>query len=215
MTQDIKPHLRFILIVAIPVALVTLFLGQLQQLPVAHRLIAWMQQTASEWWAIPLFVVLYIAFSVFLLPVGLLSATAAVAWGWQFASIIELVTCTVAAVVPYELARRGLARRFIKDEQRIEASFFALLLLRIVPVIPYVAVNYLAGVARIRPRAFLVATFAGSIPSVVLFAYFVDTLATGAVGAATQLRILGACVLVALMAVAVRLLSAWVRRRFL
>lgn len=174
-----------------------------------------MQQTASEWWAIPLFVVLYIAFSVFLLPVGLLSATAAVAWGWQFASIIELVTCTVAAVVPYELARRGLARRFIKDEQRIEASFFALLLLRIVPVIPYVAVNYLAGVARIRPRAFLVATFAGSIPSVVLFAYFVDTLATGAVGAATQLRILGACVLVALMAVAVRLLSAWVRRRFL
>jgi uncharacterized membrane protein YdjX (TVP38/TMEM64 family) len=174
-----------------------------------------MQQTAGEWWAIPLFIVMYIAFTIFLLPVGLLSAAAAVAWGWKLASAIELLTCTFAAVIPYELARRGLARRFIRDDQRIEASFFALLLLRLVPVIPYVAVNYLSGVARIKPRPFILATFLGSIPSVILFTYFVDTLATGALGAATQLRILGACLLVALTAVIVRLLSAWVRRRFL
>lgn len=205
-------------IVAIPIAIVAFFLGRLGGTEAARELIAELQSIASEWWAIPLFVALYIVFSVFLLPIGVLAAAAAVAWGWKLGGAIELVTCTIAALVPYALAH-GRAREWIERRlQKLgsttpsfegENGTFVLLLLRIVPVLPYVAMNYVAGLARVRTRDYVWTTFVGSAPSVFVFAYFVDTMAAGAMGAATQVRLLVACLAVAGFAI----LGRWLKRR--
>jgi uncharacterized membrane protein YdjX (TVP38/TMEM64 family) len=217
--EPIKRWWKFVAIVALPIGLAALFLANLGGTEAARTLIARLQAFASEWWAIPLFVVAYIVCSVFLLPIGVLSVAAAVAWGWKLGGTIELVTCTLAALVPYALAH-GRAAAWI--ERRIaklggttpsfegENGTFVLLLLRIVPLMPFVAMNYVAGLARVRTRDYVWTTFLGSLPSVYVFAYFVDTMAAGATGAATQLRLLAACLAVAAMAIIAR----WLGRRF-
>lgn len=195
-----------LLAIVIPIVAVAFVATQMGEVPAVRAAVETMRGGADEWWAVPLFVLLYSLFTIFFLPLGLLSAAAALTWGWAIGGTIELVTCTLAAHPPFFLARRGLggwiARRV--PRRHIPESRFALFLLRLVPVVPYVALNYLAGATRVRTRDYGVATFFGSIPSVFLFAWFVDTMAGAAMGIADQAKIIGACLLVAIAAIAAR-----------
>jgi uncharacterized membrane protein YdjX (TVP38/TMEM64 family) len=213
---------RFLLVVGVPIVAVAILMSQASSIPQVREVVGALHDAGDEWWAIPLFVLTYVVFAIFLLPVGLLSFVAAVVWGWAAGGAIELVTSTLAAVIPYAIARGPGARWVERKLEKIGAQVptfagsdgaFVLLLLRIVPLLPYVALNYVAGLARVRPRDFVLTTFFGSIPSVFVFAYFVDTMADGAMGAASQLRILAACLAVAAMAIIGRALAGWLRRR--
>jgi len=207
-----------LLAVAVPVMLVALFASRLEQVPQVRELIASMRSVDGEWWAVPLFLCTYALFATFLLPVGLLSAIAALVWGWKVGGAIDLLACTLSALPPFLLARSGLSRWIEKRIRREDLpaldSPFVLFLLRVLPIVPYVALNYLAGSAtRIRVRDYLLVTLAGSIPSVFLFAWFVDTMAAGAVGAATEAKIFAVCALIAAFAIALRLAARrWLRR---
>ena len=204
-----------LLAIVIPIVAVAFVATQMGEVPAVRAAVETMRTGADEWWAVPLFVALYVLFTIFFLPVGLLSAAAALTWGWAVGGTIELVTCTLAALPPFYLARQGLggwvARRV--PRRHIPESWFALLLLRLVPVVPYVALNYLAGATRLRTRDYVVATFFGSIPSVFLFMYFVDTLAGAAMGIADQAKIVGVCLLVAVATIAARYIGGRVSRR--
>lgn len=197
-----------LLAIVVPIVVVALLATRLGDLPAARAAIAALRSAAGEWWAVPLFVVAYALFTIFLLPVGLLSAAAALTWGWKVGATIELLTLTPASVVPFLLARRGLAgfvqRRIPREDLPALDAPFHLLILRIVPVVPFVALNYIAGATRIRLRDYVAATLVGSIPSAYLFAYFVDTLAGSAMGVATQAKIVGACALIAIAAILLR-----------
>jgi len=203
-------------VVYLPIVAVALLATQLASLPQVRGVIGMLQSARDSWWAIPLFVVLYAVFTLLLLPVGPLSAAAAVMWGWKVGGAIELVTCTLAALPPFLLARRRrwewIERRLPRDPATVRDSPFTLFLLRLVPVLPYAALNYIAGTARIRARDYLVTTFAGSIPSVFVFAYFVDTMAASALGLATQAKLFAVCAGVALVAIIVRLAADRVAR---
>lgn len=202
--------------VVVPVVAVALAASRLAEIPAARAVVATIREAGGVWWSMPLFVVLYVVFTVFLLPVGVLSATAALTWGWKIAGTLELITCTFAAIVPYLLARRGLAgwieRRIPRERVPELDSPFILFMLRLVPLVPFVALNYIAGATRIRLRDYLVTTFAGSAPSVFIFVYFVDAVASGAEGKATQMNIVIACVLVAVFAISGRLVAKKIGR---
>ena len=202
--------------IVIPIVAVALVAARLAEIPAARALVTTIRTAGDVWWAMPLFVVLYFAFTIFLLPVGILSATAAVTWGWKIAGSLELVTCTIAALVPYLLARRGLAgwieRRIPRERVPELESTYILFLLRLVPLVPFVALNYIAGATRVRLRDYVLTTFVGSIPSVFIFAYFIDTVASGAAGRATQMNIAIACVLVTLAAIVGRVVGRRVSR---
>ncbi|MDP9192010.1 MAG: VTT domain-containing protein [Acidobacteriota bacterium] len=207
-----------LLVIAVPIMVVAVLASRVEHLPQVRSFIASMQSAGGEWWAVPLFFVAYGLFALFLLPVGLLSALAALVWGWRIGGFIELVACTLSALPPFLLARGGLAqwveRRIRREDVPALDSPFILLLLRIVPLVPYVALNYIAGSAtRIRVRDFVVMTFAGSIPSVFLFAWFVDTMAAGAVGAAEQAKIFAVCGIIAAVAILLRLAADRLARR--
>ena len=196
-----------IAIIGLPIAVVAIVLANMQRFPLVQELVGRMRDAGQEWWAIPLFFAVYCVLALFLLPVGMLSAAAALAWGWQVGGLIDLLAATVASIAPYLIARHRLPKRVeaylakhgLSFER--EPEFFPLLILRIVPVVPYVALNYIAGLARFRARDYVTATLVGSIPSCFLFAFFIDTLGDSAMGAATQLRILGACAAVAALAI--------------
>jgi uncharacterized membrane protein YdjX (TVP38/TMEM64 family) len=201
----------------IPIIVVAFVATRLGDIPMARAVIATMRAAAGEWWSVPLFAIAYTLFTIFLLPVGLLSATAALMWGWKVGAAVELVTLSFASLVPFVLARRGLSgfveRRIPREELPALDAPFHLFVLRIVPIVPFVALNYIAGATRISMRDYVVVTFAGSIPSAVLFAYFVDTMAGSAMGVATQAKIVGACALVAAVAIILRLAARRVARR--
>ena len=206
-------------IVAVPIVLVTIFLSRLGGTEAARELIEELRTMAGEWWAVPLYVIAYSICAVFLLPIGVLSVAGAVAWGWKLGGTIELFAATIAALFPYMLAHGRAAawiERRIKKLGGTTPSFegehgtFVLLLLRIVPILPFVAMNYVAGLARVRTRDYVWTTFVGSIPSVFVFAYFIDTMTASAFGTASQLQLIGACVAFALMAIIAR----WLGRRF-
>lgn len=199
----------------VPVVAVAFVATRIGDFPAARAAVETMRAGAGEWWAVPLFVVLYALFALLLLPVGLLSAAAAVMWGWKLGGTIELVTSVVTALPPFFLARRGLGpwveRRIGRERIPALQSPFTLFLLRVLPVVPYVAINYVAGATRVRTRDFVWTTIAGSIPSTFLFAYFVDTMAGAAVGVVTQAKIAAACALVAVAAIGVRFLARRLR----
>jgi uncharacterized membrane protein YdjX (TVP38/TMEM64 family) len=203
--------------IVVPVVAVALVATRLADLPAAQRVILSMQSAAGEWWTLPLYVLLYTLFTLFLLPVGLLSAAGALMWGWKLGAALELATLGFASLVPYLLARKGLSgwveKRIPRQELPVLDSGFNLFLLRLVPIVPFVALNYIAGATRVRPRDYVLATVAGSVPSAVLFAYFVDTMAGASMGVATQAKIIGACVLVAAAAIIVRLAARRIARR--
>ncbi|HVG25424.1 MAG TPA: VTT domain-containing protein [Thermoanaerobaculia bacterium] len=198
--------LAAMVIAVVAVALVATRLGDI---PAARAAIDAMRAGANAWWAVPLFVALYALFTVLFLPVGLLSAAAALTWGWKLGATIELLTCTAVSTLPFFIARRGLApwieRRIAKQHVPALESPFTLFLLRVVPVVPYVALNYIAGATRVRTRDYVLTTFFGILPSTYLFAYFVDTMAGAAVGVVTHAKIAAVCVLVAVMAIVTRL----------
>jgi uncharacterized membrane protein YdjX (TVP38/TMEM64 family) len=204
--------------IAVPIVIVAIVATRLGDLPQVRAAIGSMRAVSGEWWAVPLFLIAYALFAMFLLPVGLLSVTGVLVWGWKVGGTLDLVACTLAAMPPFLLARGGLARwmerRIRREDVPALDSPFILFLLRVVPLVPYVALNYLAGSAtRIRTRDFLLMTFAGSIPSVFLFAWFIDTMAAGASGAATQAKIFGACALIAIVAIVLRVVADRVARR--
>jgi uncharacterized membrane protein YdjX (TVP38/TMEM64 family) len=203
--------------IVVPVVAVAVLATRLGELPAVQSALVSLQQTSSHWWTLPLFVLLYALFTVLLLPVGLLSAAGALMWGWKAAAAVELATVGVVSLIPFFLARRGLSgwvqRRLPHRELPALDSGFNLFLLRLVPLVPFVALNYIAGTTRVKTRDYVVATVAGSVPSAVLFAYFVDTMAGASLGVATQAKIAGACVLVAAAAIILRLAARRVARR--
>lgn len=190
-------------VIGLPIALFAVLLANMQKFPFVQEALAWLRGAGGEWWAVPLFFVLYAVCALLLLPVGPLTAAAALMWGWHIGGVVDVVACTVAALPPFFIARRGLPKRISAYVRQFPSApgFFPLLIVRLVPVIPYVALNYLCGLVRVRLRDYLLTVFFGSLPSALLFAFFIDTLGDAAMGAATQLRIAGACAAIAVLAI--------------
>jgi uncharacterized membrane protein YdjX (TVP38/TMEM64 family) len=182
----------------------------------------WLRGIAGFWWAPLVFVLLYTAFNLALLPATILTLTAGVAWGWLEGGAWVLLGSTVGSAAPYFLARRGsgpivdaLKRRAARLANAIyREGFTTLLLLRLVPIFPYNLLNYAAGLAGIGPRDYLLATFIGTIPGIFIFTYLADSLAAGVLTRGEAfVRILLAGVLLAALVLTGRLMSGRVRRR--
>lgn len=180
-----------------------LFLGV--KIVPAAEITDWFVRSGSRPWAIPAFLLAYVIFNLLLIPPGFLSAAAALMWGWWVGGLIELVVATLASFPPYLLSRGAttdwLARRFgpgfTAFQYRLEKEgFVSLLIVRLLPIIPYSIVNYAAGAANIRTRHYALATLMGMIPSIFIFTYFVDAIRHGLASPQDAfLRMLGAGVL--------------------
>jgi uncharacterized membrane protein YdjX (TVP38/TMEM64 family) len=208
-----RRRLALIALLAVVVLALALYLTPLKTrwdpAAVAH----WLRSTGQVWWAPLAYTGVYILFTLLLVPPLILSAAAALMWGWLAGGMVELVAATLAAFPPYALARWGggewLRRkverrggsRFYEHVER--EGFLAVLLFRLVPVIPFVLLNYLAGFASVPAVRYGVATFLGVIPSVFIFTYSVDAIAAGAVDLRRALpRIFAAGIALAVLALA-------------
>jgi uncharacterized membrane protein YdjX (TVP38/TMEM64 family) len=186
------------------------------------RAAAWLRSVGEAWWAPLAFILLYCLFNVLLIPGTILSLTAGVIWGWLAGGLWVLAASTVGSAIPYFIARSGagwverqVRRRAGSIYERLrQEGFTTLLLMRLVPIVPYNVLNYAAGLAGIRPRDYLLATFLGTIPGIFIFTYLADAIAAGLISPGQAfVRILTAGLLFGALVLLTRLVSTRVKKR--
>jgi uncharacterized membrane protein YdjX (TVP38/TMEM64 family) len=184
--------------------------------------VEWLEQVGGRWWAPLAFIALYTVFNLVLAPATALTLSAGVIWGWLLGGVWVLAASTVGSAVPYLIGRSGsrrveriLRRRAERLHRMLESEgFLTLLLMRLIPIVPYNVLNYAAGVARIAPRDYFVATFVGTIPGIFIFTYLASALFAGLVSPREAfLRVIVAGLLLGALALVSRLFAGRVRER--
>ncbi|MGA7613664.1 MAG: TVP38/TMEM64 family protein [Thermoanaerobaculia bacterium] len=182
----------------------------------------WLRAAGGNWWTPLVFIVLYSVFDIFLIPATILSLTAGVVWGWLEGGLWVLLASSIGSLFPYLIGRSGapwITARLERIsggvyEKLQHEGFITLLLLRLVPIFPYNVLNYAAGLAGIRPRDYILATFLGTIPGIFIFTYLADSIAAGVVSPREAfVRILLAGALLGGVAIIGRLFAGRVRSR--
>jgi uncharacterized membrane protein YdjX (TVP38/TMEM64 family) len=94
---------------------------------------------------------------------------------------------TVGAVICFYIARLGgqpLVKRFVKESTLAPVNqwfnkwgSWAILLGRIIPLVPFDAVSYLSGLAKTKVTKFSALTFIGAVPRCLLYAYIGELIA--------------------------------------
>ncbi len=133
-------------------------------------------------WGPAIFVLLYVAATVLLLPAVVLTLGAGAVFGvvWAFAAVS--VGATLGAVAAFlvgrYLARDWVARRVAAspklgaiDEAVAREGWKIVALTRLSPAFPFVLLNYAFGLTRVSLRHYVPATFIGMMPGIALYAY--------------------------------------------
>ncbi len=117
--------------------------------------------------------------TVGLVPGSVLTISAGVIYGPVIGSLVAIAGALAGATAAFALARRATASsvqqvqgaRAQRVQQRVrEHGLLAILALRLIPLVPFNVLNYLAGVSAIRARDYLIGTAVGIIPGAVAFA---------------------------------------------
>lgn len=148
---------------------------------------------AREVPALPVvFVLGYAIATVFGIPGTVFTLAGGAIFGVLSGSFLNWVGATLGAIGAYTLARRlgsdavrSLLGRHAStlDALTSKAGFATIFRLRLIPVVPFNALNFAAGLAPAPFRAYALATALGIIPGTVVYTYFADSLVAGVTAA--------------------------------
>lgn len=161
---------------------------------------AWLV-SSLEWirglgpWGPVIFCGLYVLACVLLLPGSVLSLGAGAVFGLAMGIPVVSISATLGATAAFLVGRyvaRGWVERTIAADSRFQAIDAAVAregwkivaLLRLSPVVPFNLLNYAFGVTRVRLRDYVVASWAGMLPGVLLYVYLGSLAGDLAIGAA-------------------------------
>jgi uncharacterized membrane protein YdjX (TVP38/TMEM64 family) len=161
----------------------------------------WLLWAHSEWfrdpeqvkrevvqWGIWGPIVYMLAYAVgpsFLVPGAVMTIAAGLAFGTGWGSVYSLIGADVGAIVAFGAGRwlgksfveRVVGERFHEVLHKIARHGFQIIFyLRMVPVIPYNALNLLAGASPITFKDYFWASMIGMVPGTILFAFLGDAL---------------------------------------
>lgn len=131
-------------------------------------------------WQFAAFAAIYCVSALVPSPTALLSTASGALWGPYLGTLVTIPSATLAACIPYLLSRalgRGVMAKALKKHPTADRcdrfagrnGFLAVLMMRLIPIFSWDAVNFLAGLCGIRFRDYLVASLIGTIPG--SFAY--------------------------------------------
>jgi uncharacterized membrane protein YdjX (TVP38/TMEM64 family) len=185
------PPKRSRLLVILKLAIIAILTGGTVWLLLAHsewfrdpRLI---KAEVLQWgvWGPTIFMLLYAVGPSFLVPGAVMTIAGGLAFGTVWGSVFSLIGADAGAVVAFAAGRflgksfveRAVGERFQSMLDKIAKHGFQIIFyLRIVPVIPYNALNLLAGASPITFRDYFWASMIGMVPGTILFAFLGDAL---------------------------------------
>jgi uncharacterized membrane protein YdjX (TVP38/TMEM64 family) len=156
------------------------------------------------WYGPLVFIGLYVIGCIVAVPATIFVLASGFIWGWMLGGTYAWIGAMFGATASFFLGRfigEGLLARFgrigrMVTKQVDHAGMRSLLVLRLIPGIPFAVLNYGAGVAGVRLVDFLGATAIGLAPTFV-FAYCADALFNGTMTEGDALkRIVIACSLI-------------------
>jgi uncharacterized membrane protein YdjX (TVP38/TMEM64 family) len=136
-------------------------------------------------WGPLAYILLYAVGPSFLVPGAVMTIAGGLAFGTLWGSVYSLIGADLGALIAFGAGRflgrsfvqRMVGGRFEKLLAQIERHGFQIIFyLRMVPVIPYNALNLLAGASPITFRDYFWASMIGMIPGTILFAFLGDAL---------------------------------------
>jgi uncharacterized membrane protein YdjX (TVP38/TMEM64 family) len=160
---------------------VFLALGRLVDAPGVFRgALAWIQGLGP--WGPAIFVGLYVAATVLLLPAFVLTLGAGAVYGVLLGSALVSVGATLGATAAFFIGRyaaRGWVARKTEgnptfralDEAVGQEGWKIVGLTRLSPALPFVLQNYAYGLTRIAARDYVLASWIGMMPGILMYAY--------------------------------------------
>ncbi|MFD2673262.1 TVP38/TMEM64 family protein [Marinicrinis sediminis] len=140
-------------------------------------------------WVAPLlYILLYTVRPLILFPASVLSLAGGLAFGALWGTVLTVIGATAGAIVSFFVARfmgKSLVKMewkgsFSKIQHQLEKrGLLYVLLLRLIPLFPFDLISYIAGVSKIRFRAFLTGTFFGIIPGTFAYNFLGSSFADG------------------------------------
>jgi uncharacterized membrane protein YdjX (TVP38/TMEM64 family) len=130
--------------------------------------------------AVSIFVLTYIIVNLWFPAAALLTLLAGFLYGTVWGALYVDVAATLGAVAAFEISR-NMAGQWIQDKwdaqlQRFNRAVVTygceyLLMVRMIPLMPYFLVNFLAGLTKVRTLTFAWTTALGSLPSILIFCH--------------------------------------------
>lgn len=130
-------------------------------------------------WGPVLFVALYLGLSLIPCPKALLTAAGGALFGLVPGAALALLAALAGAVISFGLGRllgREAVDRLTRgrlaqvDALLRDHGLAAVLVVRLVPLVPFIAINYAAGLTGLRLRHFVVGSAVGMIPGSLAYA---------------------------------------------
>jgi uncharacterized membrane protein YdjX (TVP38/TMEM64 family) len=137
------------------------------------------------WWGPIVYILLFAVGPSFLVPGAVMTIAGGLAFGALWGSLWSLVGAYLGCLIAFGAGRflgrsfvdRVIGERLRKMSQKLARNgFYVILYLRLVPVIPYNALNLLAGASPIEFRDYFWASIIGMLPGTILFAFLGDAL---------------------------------------
>lgn len=132
-----------------------------------------------------LYVLLYVAGTVVLVPGTILSCIGALLFGIWEGTLYTWIGATLGATLAFWIAK-ALGRDFVEQllggklqalDQRIrDRGFKGLLIIRLVPLFPFNVVNFGCGLTSLRTGTYVSATAIGIVPGTFVYQYLFDKL---------------------------------------
>jgi uncharacterized membrane protein YdjX (TVP38/TMEM64 family) len=151
----------------------------------------------SSVWAPVVFVAVYSLATALALPGSLITIVGGAVFGFGWGALLNSIGANIGANAAFKLAR-GLGREGVEqivgarlrglDHATEQHGFWGLLILRLVPLVPFNALNFGSGLTAIRWRDYALATVLGILPGTLVYTFFADALMQGATGASEAAR---------------------------
>jgi uncharacterized membrane protein YdjX (TVP38/TMEM64 family) len=138
-------------------------------------------------WAPVAFFLIYLISSPIPFIAPVISAVGGLLFGALPGTLLSMVAATTSAFIPFYLARslgREWVEKRIKNEKLQEAyeksegkgGFLFVLLMRLIPLLPWEVQNYVAGLTKVKIPVFIFGTLLGIIPGTFSLAFLGDAI---------------------------------------
>lgn len=176
-------HMREVRAIALGALVVALIVVSLVvDQPGGEQIRSWIRGAGG--WAPVAFLLLCAGGTAVFFPKPVLAAASGLLFGVLPGAALAIAGFTAGAVISFAigraLGREAMARRFGRsrlhalDNVFAKNGFAATLVLRLLPVIPFAASNYGAGVTAVRPALFAFGTALGLVPTTLVAALLGD-----------------------------------------
>ncbi len=136
----------------------------------------WLEQ--AGFWAPLIYIVIYVIATILVLPSTALNLTGGAIFGPWLGTLWTSVGAIAAAIVAFvftrTVGREAIAQRLAgrwraMDAEIHQGGLFYMFAIRLLPIIPYGLVNFMAGLTSISFKDYLLGTTLGTVPGVLPF----------------------------------------------